>query len=254
MGEDIREETLVEEQGGDPEVEPEEFAEEPVEEDEEELAGEPWDEEEPLDEEPGEEEEPVEEEPQKRDYVPLAKYMAEKKRRQELERFFAQQQLEREKWEYENELIARGWPKEEAQRQTEQEFRWRMELGMLRNKQLDYEIRDLARSGDPFFADADSFKDELKQIMNEKRVGAEEAYMLLRGKQRLREMQLAEEQKRLAKRKEAGMKKVDTAAPGKMQTKYKLDEADRKALAELQKAQPEAGWTIEKYWKLMKKE
>lgn len=199
------------------------------------------------------EEEFTEEKPAPRsEQVPLSKYMQEKKRRQELEKLFNQQAADREKDKLVSELIDRGWPAAEAELQASEKVRQRQEAEEVKLKLLDFEIKDLAKS-DPFYSDAEAFKDEIKDKMRDLKCDAETAYMLLRGKARTREVQLQREQREQVKRKSpAATKKVASAMPEPPKSPYKLDDADKKALAELQKAQPDAKWTAEKYHKLMK--
>jgi len=204
---------------------------------------------EPLD--PVEPADPVDPTPPKSDHVPLNKYMAEKKRRQELEKAFAQQAVEREKLTLKQELINRGWPEYEAELQATDKVRQKQESDEVKSKLLDFEVKDLSKS-DPFFADAESYKDEIKDKMREFRCSAEDAYELLRGKTRRREFQLEQEQRAAAKRRQTTTKKVENAAPSATKSPYKLDDHDKKALAGLQKAQPDSGWTAEKYWKALK--
>lgn len=227
---------------------------------EEEVTGEPEnpDNEPATDEEPEATEatdnkEPTEMEPEKpkSDHVPLNKYMAEKKRRQELEKLFAQQEAEREKIRIAQEYMSQGYPEQTALYHANQIVSQRQEANEVKAKLLDFEVRDLAKS-DPFFADAETYKDEIKGKMRELKCSAEEAYMLLRGRSRTREYQLEQEQRAVAKRRKATTKKVENASPDAPKNPYPLDEHDEKALAELQKAMPDAGWTREKYYKMMK--
>lgn len=187
----------------------------------------------------------------KQDSVPLAKYLAEKKKRQEYEKVLAQQAAEKEKMQLVQQLIERGWPEYEAAIQAEEKIKQKQESEQLKSKLLDLDIKELAGS-DPFYADAYSFKDDIKAKMRELGVSAEEAYMLLRGRVRTREIQLENEQRAAARRKETAPKRIDTAPPTPPKSPYKLDDDDKKALAKLQEVQPDAGWTVEKYWKLMK--
>lgn len=186
------------------------------------------------------------------DTVPLSKYLGEKKRRQELEKVFAQQTAEREKLALKDDLIKRGWPEYEAELQAADKVRQKQESDEVKSKLIDFEIKDLSKS-DPFFADAETFKDEIKGKMREMDVDAETAYMLIRGRTRTREYQLQQEQRELVKRKSpSATKKVANAAPEPPKSPYKLDDHDKKALAELQRVQPDSGWTPEKYYKMMK--
>jgi hypothetical protein len=201
-------------------------------------------------EEPAEEEKPSAQE-KPTDTVPLAKYVAERKKRQEYEKILAQQEAEREKAKLVEELVNRGWPEYEAELQAAEKIRQSREAKEIKDRLLDFEIKELARN-DPFFADAVAYAAAIKEKMQQWDCDAETAYMAIRGKARTKEMQLQKEQLALAQRRSSPAKKVENAAPEKPRSPYKLDEADKKALAELRKAQPEANWTIEKYWKMMK--
>src|SRR5690606_22965790 len=143
--------------------------------------------------------------------------------------------------------VQRGYPEPEARNLAEEKVRQEQELSSVRDMKYDMEIRDLTK--DTFFADADTFKSELKEKMKSLNIGAEEAYMMVRGRARAQEIKLETEQRAAVKKK---TKKPAGAKPSPVTSPYKLDEHDKKALAELQKAQPETGWTVEKYHKLMK--
>lgn len=221
--------------------------------------------EEEFEEEEPEEEEKAEEEPEgefeeeevkkpahaKKESVPLSKYISERKRRQEAERVLTGQQIERDRMKLVQQLIDRGWPEDEAQVQAQEKINQWLEIERLKDKQLDYDIRELA-TADEFYSDAASYKDAIKEKMRAYNVDAKEAYMLIRGRSRMRELQLQNEQRMAAKRSKIKTKKVENAKPLPVSAPYKLDDYDKKALAELQKAQPEAGWNAEKYFKTMK--
>jgi len=181
----------------------------------------------------------------------LAKFQGEKKKRQELERIFAQQQVEKDKLKVAQDLIDRGWPEEEAAKMAEDKVKQQHDTEEIKSKLFDVDIKDLARS-DAFFADATSFAEDIKAKMNEWKCDAETAYMALRGKTRTKEFQREQEQRTLVKKRQTEDKKVPNAAPVALKSQYKLDEHDKKALAGLQKAQPEAGWDAAKYYKMMK--
>lgn len=203
------------------------------------------------DEEETQKEKPVAKQPPKSEHVPLSKYMEEKKRRQELERVLSQQEAEGEKLRLTNEYIERGYPEAEAQHLANKDVSTKQEISELKELQYDYNIKELAKS-DVFFADAETYKAEIKEKMHSLKVGAEEAYMLLRGRTRTREMQTELEQSNLAKRQKAEGKKVASAAPSAPKTPFPLDADDQKALARLRRIDPEGKWTAEKYHKLMK--
>ncbi|MFA4834908.1 MAG: hypothetical protein WC749_02385 [Dehalococcoidia bacterium] len=187
----------------------------------------------------------------KSDSVPLAKYMEVKNRLKDYEKAQIQQQAERDKMSIKQDLIARGWPEMEAEIQSNNQIRQYIEMEEIKSKLVDGEIKELAQS-DGFFADAMTFKADIREKMRQWNCDAETAYMAIRGKARTREYQLEQEQRVAAKRRPAQTKKVETAAASAPKTQYKLDEADRKALEGLQKAMPDAGWTIAKYHKMMK--
>lgn len=227
--------------------------EEPAEEPEEEVK-EPEEAPEEPTEEPTEEE-PLEEEPAKepsKDTIPLAKYMEERKRRQQLERMLADQEAEREKLKAVQEYIERGYPEYEAQNLAQRDIEQKREIEELRNWRLEESIKELSRS-DPFFSDAEAFKDEIKTKMKELKCDAATAYMTIRGPARMKEYQTEQEQRNLVKRRTVEGKKVTNATPTPIKSEFELDEYDKKALAGLQKLMPDAGWTAKKYFELMKK-
>jgi hypothetical protein len=226
---DLQPVELVEELIEEPIEDPEQPAEEPIEE--------------PA-------EEPVEE-PKKDFSVPGAKYMAEKKKRQELEKILANQKAEQDKLRIVQEYISQGYPEPTAIYHAEERVRQSRENDEVKSRLLDLDIRDLTKS-DSFFADAMSYKDEIKEKIRQYGIGAEEAYMMIRGPVRTREIMTQQEQLNANKRRQVEHKKVTNSTPAAPQNPYKLDEVDKRALAGLQKAQPEVSWTAEKYYKLMK--
>jgi hypothetical protein len=187
----------------------------------------------------------------------LAKLQAEKKRRQELEAELNKVRLSREKEKLVQDFVARGWPEEEAANMAEDRISQKMdniqqrqESEEIKLKLADIEIKDL--TNDSFFADAESFSEEIKEKMAELKCDAETAYMALRGKARMKEFQQEQDQRSLVKKAQTPAHKIENASPVAIKAKYQLDDADKKALAGLQKAQPEAGWNVEKFWKMMK--
>lgn len=197
----------------------------------------------------------VEEEEQHSDKVPLSKYMQERKKRQELEAQIKQsqqqQQYNQDWWATYNSYVANGWPEAEAQRMTNKDLYQKQESEKVNEKLLEFEIKDLAKS-DSFYADAVSFKEEIKEKVRKLGISVEDAYMMVHGKSRVSEYKTQQEQLKLHDRRP--QKKVANAAPSAPKNPYPLDEHDRKALAELKKAQPGRGWDEKKYYELMKKE
>lgn len=196
-------------------------------------------------------------EPAPQDSVPLAKYMAEKKKRQEAERILIEQQTKDETnraivSEYQA-FLQRGYPEKEAwllaadkvnQAKATQALTEKTEA-----KLFKLELRDFAKS-DAFYADAASFEDEIRAKMQKLDCTMQEAYMMVRGPARTREFNLQQEQR--SKAKQGKNRTLPTSGSQPLKSKYNLDADDRKALAGLQKAQPNAGWTAEKYYREMK--
>ena len=124
---------------------------------------------------------------------------------------------------------------------------------------LDDEIKDLSRT-DEYFADAVQYSGDIKEKINEfKKKGVdltvEDAFALVSNNRRKnKEYYENSTQREIIRNKNSGngQTNVPTANGTKPDTRYKLDSDDRKALAELQKIQPEANWTPEKYHKIMK--
>lgn len=192
--------------------------------------------------------------PAKADTVPLAKYMEERRRRQALEKQAREGEMRAAVERRTAELVERRWPADEAARLAVEQVGTEHRMRDLEERQFSAtasgEIKELARSDD-FFADAEAYADEIRETMQSKSVSAEDAYMLLRGRARTREMATVREQRAAATRRTGPSKKVESASPTAPKAGPKLDADDRKALAELQKVQPAAGWTPEKYAKMM---
>jgi hypothetical protein len=186
------------------------------------------------------------------DTVPLAKFLEAQKKVKEYERRLATEAAERERVKLEQDFVGRGYPEVEAKRLADEKLELKREIEQARRDRMEGQVERLARS-EEFYADADTFKDELLDIMREKSVDAKQAYLLFRGDIRLKELQTKTEQRNLVQRKDATEKKVATAAPAPVESSFKdMDNDDKKALAMLQQMQPDAGWTPEKYKKLRK--
>ena len=65
----------------------------------------------------------------------------------------------------------------------------------------------------------------------------------------IKEEQTQQEQRNLLRRGSAEQKHVENAAAAPVKAGPKLNATDKRALQGLQKHQPKAGWTAEKYWK-----
>jgi hypothetical protein len=125
---------------------------------------------------------------------------------------------------------------------------------------IDEEINDLSHT-DNYYRDAIEYADSIKsKISDFKKKGVEisieEAYALVANhKRKNKELYENNRQKEILDNKNSGIAggaNVPTASGGKVTPNYKLDSDDKKALAQLQEMQPEAGWTPEKYYKMIK--
>ena len=197
-------------------------------------------------------EEATEEQPEEKrhDQVPLAKYLDEQRRRKELERQIQADRLEREKLTLKQQYIERGWPEQEAALQAQEKIEAKREFEENRRFRMEYEVKDLARA-DEFYADAETFKDDIISTMREKSVGAEEAYMMLRGKVRIKELQTKQEQRSLVRRREVTQKKVASASAAPVASEWKgLDQDDRKGIAKWNEMFPSDPMTPERWKKV----
>ena len=208
-------------------------------------------------------EEPVEE--PKEDKVPLATLLEEKKRRKDLERQlreFKEKQLDADvvltKTQLKQKYVAKGVDEELAEAFAEEFASLKSEVRKASFKELedttiDDDIKELSKDG--FFADAMTYKREIQDAVKSFKakgidLDVEDAYFKVRGKSRLNEYRTEIEQKALLNRRNAEEKGTPSAKPSAPKDPYPLDENDKKALAGLQKAQPDVGWTAEKYYKM----
>lgn len=228
MAEDINNNDIVEEQQVDEVIESEETVEQP------EVS-----------------EEPTHDE-KKEENVPLRVLIEERKKRQAIERELRKYQEAKTKDEIKSKLSQRYSDPEFVEEQAELQYNMRILQEKVMSKEADTTIKELAQTDD-FYSDAVQYKDEIKSIMFEKHIDAEDAYMLLRGKARARELKEDMEQKAIIKRRGAEPKaSPSNSTPSSPKNPYPLDDNDKKALQMLQQVQPEKKWTVEKYFKLMK--
>lgn len=125
---------------------------------------------------------------------------------------------------------------------------------------IDEDIQDLAGT-DEYYSDAIDYANSIKaKIEDFKKKGVEldvaDAYALVvNPRQKARRNNDLDSQREILNNKKSGVTggtNVPTASSSKPTTQYKLDADDKKALANLQRMQPGANWTPEKYYKLMK--
>jgi type I site-specific restriction-modification system R (restriction) subunit len=220
-----------------------------------------------LDEELEDEETPPDEENEDEDtkQVPLSVLLKEKAKRKELEKKLKEAELveeqreaEKEKDKIKTKLIAKGYSEEEAEEEAEERYSSRETVRKIKKdleeREFRAELKELSQS-DVFFKDAPLFEAEIKSKMKAvKGLSMEEAYMLVRGSSRRKEFKTEVEQRAAAARRTALQKGGTASGGGGMSTggKYNLTSEDRKILATLQKAQPDAKWTPEKFNKVMK--
>jgi len=127
---------------------------------------------------------------------------------------------------------------------------------------IEEDIEDL--SSDPIFRDIGDYKESIiEKIKETKKKGydltVEDAYIIVsRGNTRtkLKDRKINDTQREILNRKNKGTTtmNVATSSSNSSTPKYKLDQDDRKALIELQKMQPDAKWTPEKYYKMRHRE
>ena len=199
--------------------------------------------------------------------VPEATFLETKKRLKEAERALRElkeKDVEKEslitKTQLRQKYIEKGFDEDLADSLAEEFASLKSEVKRasfkeLDNSAIDDDLKELAR--DNFFSDAPTYKNEIQKVIKDYKakgieIDAEEAYFKVRGKSRMREYQTDIEQKALLERRDGQGKKLPTATPAPAKNPYPLDDADKKALEGLQKAQPNGGWTAEKYYKIMK--
>lgn len=199
----------------------------------------------------------VETQQRRNDSVPLAKYLSIEKELKQIKREREREKLEaimeREKAKVAQDYIKRNYPEEEAVKLAERDITIQREFEEARRERREAQVERLARSGD-FFADAETYMDEVVDMMKRSDLTAKQAYMAIRGDIRTNEMQTQGEQRNLAARAKATDKKTATATATAPDSDYSgLDNDDKKALAKLQELQPEMNWSAAKYKKVMKR-
>jgi hypothetical protein len=198
------------------------------------------------------------------DRVPLNKFLEEKKKRKELERkmreFESKEQDQKEKDALEK---IRNIAKEKDFDEDTADmfatlFKETMAFQPKKSDPLTQQINEDIAEIAELNPDISKYKTEISEKVKKfAKVGeeltVEEAYRLVAPQSlKLNEMQTDLEQKNALKRRESYENKQLNSSSKELTSKIKLDEVDRKALAGLQKYQPEAGWNEEKYFKTMK--
>lgn len=207
--------------------------------------------------------EPEPEPAKKERNVPEATFLAEKKRRKELERKL--RELEESKMDSEilarksakvKELVEKGFDETVAHEMANMLSEALAEVRSVSRRKSEDELfmedlEDLA--SEPYYSDIKGYAKDIKAKMDKvKGLTIEEAYLLVRGPARSREVKTEVEQKAALDRRKAADKKVADSTPPAKAKDMKLDADDLKALARLQEMQPDAGWTKKKYFETMK--
>ncbi len=186
-------------------------------------------------------EQQVEEEP-KEESVPLPKYMSEKKKRQDLERQIATLKAAQERTEQENQYVKDGVDPETAKLIAAQDAK----LAKLEDARISDEIQSLAQK--EMYSDAVEHAEAIKKAMKDYGVTADRAYMMTVWDD-LKAKEFSEKQAQLALYKEEQEIEPGPAGVKKQKTFPNWTKDDDEALKGLQKAQPNAGWTKETYYK-----
>lgn len=184
--------------------------------------------------------------------VPLAKLMAERKKRQEAERkqteaerLLAESRAAKERTETENKYVQDGVAPEMAKLFAAQDEK----MAKIEDADRDNQIEKLATND--FFSDAAAYKDDIRKRMKDYGIDAETAYMMIRGPLRAKEVSEKQAQLALYNKDEAEEKDIEPGPAGtaKIKTYPKMTDSDKRVLSELRKNDP--AWTQEKYYKLM---
>lgn len=188
--------------------------------------------------------------------VPLATLMEtkrllqeERRRREALERERTIEHAERVKADLARKFEDLGYTPELAKAEADERYQSKRKLDQIEQRLLNSEILELSKSSD-VYADAMTYKDDIRAKMQELDVDAEQAYLLVRGSSRMKEITTAAEQRALAKRGESEGKRVESSSSTSVKNPFKLTGNEQAALRELQEVQPDAGWTAEKFYKM----
>jgi hypothetical protein len=107
------------------------------------------------------------------------------------------------------------------------------------------------------FSDIGSYKDRILDTIKKGKtagldIGVEQAYFMLAGNAKLKEIRNKETVINRIKNTTKGKSELPTGQSNPKETQYKLDTDDKKALAGLQKMQPDMNWTAKKYMETIK--
>lgn len=187
--------------------------------------------------------------------VPLEVFLAEKRRRKELEKRQRElessqlgQDLAQEKQRFINELVADGVDETIAEKMFKpyEKLYQKVNLPKSTDDLIVEEIRDLADYGE--YKDAMQYKDQIIEKVKslDNKITVEDAYALVtKDKKKTREHELRTqiEQENAIKKRQAQADKTMNASPTKTEG---ISNEDRKTLERLQKLYPDRAWTPQK--------
>ena len=195
----------------------------------------------------------------KNENVPLGKFLEEKKRRRELEkqvREFQDKNSSQESLDklekIKNLAKSKGYDDDFADLMAEVSKEMLSSVTKVDREEREIleDIQDLSEE----YPEAVKYKKEIVEKIKKYRkvdpdFGVEDALNLIKpSKIRTNELKTDIEQKQAIARRNVESKKVANSTSSAPNNPYPLDEADKKALEGLQKAQPNSNWTVKKYW------
>ena len=189
------------------------------------------------------------------DTVPISVYLSEKEKRKKAEQQLTLLYETSEKESIRKQWLADGYDEKFAEAMALIQCDLALQKRKSKSDMLEDEIMSLAKS-DSFYSDAAAYKLDIANLMETKGLSAEDAYMVVRGRSRTREVREDVEQLTLVNRRQDPIVQNEPTSmtSGAPRNPYPLDANDNKALEMLQKSQPWASWTAEKYYNVVVKD
>lgn len=195
----------------------------------------------------------------KEDRVPLNKYLSEKAKRRELEKQIRELQGKTQTQEQKSKLSSIR----ELVKQKGYDDDFADVISEITGSILDT-VPKVDREEQEILSDIEDYADDNPEVLKHKKeiiekvkkyrkadpdFSIEDAMNLIKpSKVRASEVRLDAEQKQALARRSAENKKVSNSSSSSPKDPYPLDEADKKALEGLQKAQPDKNWTAQKLY------
>jgi ribosomal protein L22 len=202
------------------------------------------------------EEEATEEAPEEK--VSLKKYMEMKRKAKELENTLNEKKFDDDIKIFKNSIKekykSKGFDPDLADLISDDIADMKSQLlGIKKQDNLKEDIQDLIKEN-PLYKDAINWeKDITKELKANKGLTLELAYIKARGGlNRILQENKIEDNLTPKKKLSNNAQPTTSSGNGRMESKFKLDADDKKALAMLQKYQPDKKWTAEKYFKSKK--